>query len=362
MTRNRTASALCALLIAAAPVAAAGAAGSEIPRMANGRPDLSGTYDLATLTPLARPAQFGDRLELSEAEAREIAERQAAAMAAGDSASDPDREAPPAGGDGSTGAAGNVGGYNTFWIARGEGAFQLDGKYRTSILVDPPNGQLPPMKPEAIAAQRSRGASFRRANDGGAWWLDEKRGPYDDPEIRGVNDRCLLGFGATAGPPTLPNYFYNNMKRIVQTEDHVMILAEMVHDTRIIRIADEHDPPEIRKWLGDSVAHWEGDELVIETVNFRDTPSFSRGSRNMKVTERISRIDDRTLRYKFTVEDPSVWTAPFSGEMAWPASDDRVYEYACHEGNYALGNMMRGARLLEKEELERRQKAPTSEP
>ncbi|HVS61985.1 MAG TPA: hypothetical protein VMT85_00650 [Thermoanaerobaculia bacterium] len=347
-----------ALLTLAMPAAARTGAGSDqIPRMANGRPDLSGTYDIATLTPLARPAEYGERLALTEEEAREIAERQAAAVAAGDRASDPDREAPPEGGDGSSGAAGNVGGYNSFWIARGDDAFMLDGKYRTSILVDPPNGQYPPMTEEAQTEQRARFRSFRRGNDGEAWWIDQENGPYDDPEIRGNNERCLLGFGATAGPPTLPNYFYNNMKRIVQTEDHVMILAEMVHDARIIRIADQHDPPEIRKWLGDSIARWEGDELVIETVHFRDTPSFSRGSRDMKVTERISRIDADTLRYKFTIEDPTVWTAPFSGEMPWPEIDEKVYEYACHEGNYALGNVLRGARLLEAEALAKRKAA-----
>ena len=350
-------------LAAAATPALSREGGNDVPRLANGRPDLSGTYDLATLTPLARPDVYGDRLALTEEEAREIAERQAAAMAAGDQASDPDRGSPPEGGDGSTGAAGNVGGYNTFWIARGDGAFQLNGKYRTSILVDPPNGQFPPLSEAAQAERRGRFRSFRRGNDGEAWWIDEERGPYDDPEIRGNNERCLLGFGATAGPPTLPNYFYNNLKRIVQTDDHLMILAEMVHDARIIRIeeragdgaaAPEHDPPEIRKWLGDSVAHWEGDELVIETVHFRDTPSFSRGSRDMKVTERITRIDADTLRYEFTVEDQAVWSAPFSGEMPWPATEDRVYEYACHEGNYALGNVLRGARLLEAEALAKR--------
>ncbi|HVS15381.1 MAG TPA: hypothetical protein VMV46_15750 [Thermoanaerobaculia bacterium] len=364
--RSRTLASALALLAAGAllaPVAAhaqgARDGGADIPRMPDGRPDLSGTYDLATLTPFTRPAEYGDRLTLSDEEAGSIAEARAREVAAGARESDPNRDAPPEGGDGSVGAAGNVGGYNDFWIARGEGAFQLDGKWRTSILVDPPNGQLPPLTEEARARQAERGRSFRRQNDGEAWWIDEESGPYDDPEIRGLAERCLLGFGSTAGPPMLPNYFYNNLKRIVQTEHHVMILAEMIHDARIIRIADEHDPPELRKWVGDSVGRWEGDTLVVETVHFGDTPSFSRGSASMRVVERFSRIDDETIRYHFTVEDPTVWTAPFSGEMPWPATEDRVYEYACHEGNYALGNILRGARLLEAEALARR---PAGEP
>jgi hypothetical protein len=362
--RTRTLAPALALVTAcalAAPVAArAGAEGADIPRMPDGRPDLSGTYDIATLTPLTRPAEYGERLTLTDEEARRIAEARAQQVAAEAQQSDPNREAPPEGGDGSVGAAGNVGGYNDFWIARGDDAFRLDGKWRTSIVVDPPDGQLPPLTAEARARMANRQRSFGRQNDGVAWWIDQESGPYDDPEIRGLAERCLLGFGSTAGPPMLPNYFYNNLKRIVQTEDHVMILAEMIHDARIIRIADERDPPELRKWLGDSVGHWEGDTLVVETVHFRDTPSFSRGSANMRVVERFSRIDDETLRYQFTVEDPTVWSAPFSGEMPWPATGDRVYEYACHEGNYALGNILRGARLLEAEALAERAGGQTS--
>ena len=144
---------------------------------------------------------------------------------------------------------------------------------------------------------------------------------------------------------------YNNMKRIVQTDDYVMILVEMDHDARIIRLNDEHDPPEIRKWLGDSVGHWEGDTLVVGTTNFNDTPGLSSASRNLHVIERFTRIDEETLLYHFTVDDPTIWTAPWSGEYPWRASEDRVYEYACHEANYALGNILRGARLLEAEAL-----------
>ena len=185
---------------------------------------------------------------------------------------------------------------------------------------------------------------------GEAWWVKEglETGPYDDPEMRPLAERCLLGFSSTGGPPMLPAV-YNNMKQIVQTEDHVMILIEMVHDARIVRMNAEHGPPEIRKWLGDSVGHWEGDTLVVDTTNFTDRPALSGASRNLHVVERFRRIDADTLLYQFTVDDPTVWAAPWSGEYTWPASKNRVYEYACHEANYSFSGILRGARILEAE-------------
>ncbi len=335
-------------------VAVAQQAGADIPRTPDDRPDLSGTYDTATLTPLQRPERYGNQLVLPEEEAAAIAERARTRTERGNRASDPGREAPPVGGDGSTGAAGNVGGYNGFWIDNGSGAFQIDGQWRTSIITDPENGRRPPQTPERLAARRRRGGSFRQ-NDGTAWWVIENGpdapGPYDDPELRGLGERCLLGFGSTAGPPMLP-VLYNNLKKIVQTEDHVMILVEMVHDARIIRMNAEHDPPDIHKWLGDSVGHWEGDTLVVDTTNFNDTPALSGASRNLHVVERFTRIDADALLYQFTIDDPTVWTAPWSGEYLWPATDQRVYEYACHEANYSLGGILRGARILEAEALD----------
>ena len=140
---------------------------------------------------------------------------------------------------------------------------------------------------------------------------------------------------------------YNNLKRIIQTEDTVMILVEMIHDARIIRLNAEHRPSHIRSWMGDSIGHWEGDTLVVETTNFTQRPALSGADENLKVIERFRRIDEDTLMYSFRVEDPTVWVSPWEGQYSWPASDDIVFEYACHEGNYALGNIMRGARLLE---------------
>ena len=332
----------------------------EIPRTSGGRPDLSGTYDIATLTPLQRPERFGDTLSLSEEEAAAIARQEFDRNAQRNQASDPNREAPPVGGDGSPGAAGNVGGYNTFWIDRGAGAFQIDGEWRTSIITDPPNGRQPP-RTEAARARVAERAAFARPNSGTAWWMIENGldapGPYDDPEIRPLAERCLLGFGSTAGPPMLP-VLYNNLKRIIQTDDYVMILVEMVHDARIVRMNQEHAPPGIRNWLGDSVGHWEGDTLVIDTTNFNDTPALRGATRDLHVVERFTRLDADTLLYQFTVEDPNVWTAPWSGEYVWPASDTRVYEYACHEANYSFQGILGGARILEQDVREGRAPDP----
>ena len=351
------------LLLVAALVGVSGvsAAADRIPRTASGRPDLSGTYDAATLTPLERPASLGNKAFLTVEEARALAEEERAAQAKGQRQSDADREAPPAGGakvvgleDTATGGnefgAGNVGGYNLFWIDRGTEAFSVDGKVPTSIIVDPPNGRMPPMTPTAMKDMMARYSSFLRANDGTAWWVKENGpGPYDGPESLAMSERCMLGF--TGATPTLPS-LYNNFKRIVQTEDHVTILIEMVHDARIVRMNSKHPGPEVRKWLGDSIGRWEGDTLVVDTTNFHPESSMRGGSENLHVVERFTMQPDGNVMYRFTVEDDTVWTAPWTGQYIWRASDERVYEYACHEGNYAMGNVLRGARLLEREALE----------
>jgi hypothetical protein len=343
-------------MVSLALASGAWAQGSDIPRTPSGHPDLSGTYDVSTLTPMQRPRALEDKRFLTDEEAAEIAAQELQRNTARQQDSDPDRGAPPAGGDGSAGASGNVGGYNSFWIDRGTGAFQIDGEWRTSILIDPPNGRMPRQTEARMAAQSAaraaRGAQVqRRANDGTAYWLEaglDASGPYDNMEQRPFAERCLLSFSSTAGPPMMPA-LYNNHKRIVQSEDTVMILVEMVHDARIVRMNAEHDPPEMQKWLGDSIGWWEDDTLVVETTNFRDRPAYSRGSKNMTVTERFRMESADKLVYAFTVEDPTVWSAPFTGEYAWPRSDNKVFEYACHEANYALEGIMKGARVLEAE-------------
>ncbi|HEY5645716.1 MAG TPA: hypothetical protein VIS76_07240 [Pseudomonadales bacterium] len=327
--------------------ASAGYAG-ELPRTKDGLPDLSGTYDIATITPLERPRELGENLILTPELAQAAERRVAALKAERNQSSDPNRGAPPAGGDGSSGAAGNVGGYNTFWIDNGDNAIRIDGRYRTSIITDPADGRRPAMTAAAQQRFQQRMAMFRE-NTGEAWWVGTSAPwPYDGPESRTLSDRCLLGFGSTGGPPMLP-VLYNNVKRIVQTPDYVMILVEMVHDARIVRLNSEHADPSIRKWMGDSIGWWEGDTLVVDTTNFTDSPALGLATRDLHVVERFRRIDADTLLYSFTVDDPNTWTRPWSGEYPWPSTPDRLYEYACHEGNYAMEGMLKGARILEAE-------------
>ena len=241
---------------------AAVAAEGEIPRTASGRPDLTGSFNAATLAPLQRPAEYGDKLFMTREEAAKIAADQAAFLDNALRPTDPNREAPAVGGAAVVGfendraagealGAGNVGGYNWFWVDPGSDGFEIDGKFRTSILTDTKNGRMPPMTEDAREARARQFAGFRRSNDGTAWWLEgDGPGPYDDIETRSTSERCILGF--TGAAPTFPS-LYNNYKTIVQTEDYVLILLEMVHDARIVRMNSEHPPASVRKWLGDSI-------------------------------------------------------------------------------------------------------------
>ncbi len=343
--RGRCLAVIAALVVL---IAAAPAQNQSIPRMRDGHPDLQGMYDLATLTPLERPAGAGELLTAEQAAKleKQVADltRRSAAPSRGD------RSAPPVGGDGSKGPAGNVGGYNTFWLDPGSHYTRINGQIRSSIVVDPPDGRVPALTAEASLRNAARTAAATsdqqsRENDPGY----EGPGAYDDPERRPLGERCLLGFASTSGPPALPNYFYNNLHQIVQAPDSVMILTEMVHDARIVRIGGQHLPNTIRKWMGDSVGRWEGDTLVVDTTNFTDKTRFRGSTENLHVVERFTRVDDRTLLYRFTIEDPRSWTRPWTGEYTWPATSDLMFEYACHEGNYALANILRGARAREAE-------------
>ncbi|MBM3785878.1 MAG: hypothetical protein FJW30_16060 [Acidobacteria bacterium] len=323
-------------------IALAAAAGAHGQRTPEGKPDFSGLYDIASLTPLLRPTQFGTRLEMTDAEAEAVVRKMTATVDADNRASDPERKAPTAGGD--------VGSYNQLWFDRGVQAARIGGKWRASIITDPPDGRLPELTQQgkAIAARNT----LRNRTTGAAFWLAENMnpGPFDDPELRPLTERCLGTFGTSAGPPMLPTG-YNNLKQIVQTKDRILILNEMIHDVRVVRMNAEHDPPDIRRWFGDSVGRWEGDTLVVDTTNFNDTPGLVSASRNLHVVERFTRLDANTLSYKFTVEDPSVWVKPWSGETVWPRTTQRLFEYACHEGNYSFTGILKGARILEAEEL-----------
>jgi hypothetical protein len=322
---------------------------AEIKRTSSGKPDFSGVYDTGTLTPLERPEFLGETEYLYPWFADLL--NWAAGIAiewASENESDPDREAPPQGGDGdNTAGSGGVGGYNAFWIDPGSEVFEMDGKVRTSVIYDPPNGRQPEMVPVARASIAARYQSFLYENDGKASWLaNDGPGPFDGPESLAPSERCLISFGSTV--PTISS-LYNNHKRIVQTENHVMILQEMVHDARIIRIDSEHTPDLNRKWLGDSIGNWEDDVLVVKTKNFKRVNGLVGADENLHVEERFSMAETGDLIYDFTVVDETAWTLPWSGKYVWQASEGKVYEYACHEGNYAMGNILRGARLLESE-------------
>ncbi|MEM7080777.1 MAG: hypothetical protein AAF513_19330 [Pseudomonadota bacterium] len=321
---------------------------ADVKRTASGKPDLSGVYDTGTLTPLNRPEEFGEHKFMTREQADQVVQRTLAAFEFANRESDPDRGAPKKGGDGNnTAGAGNVGGYNAFWIDPGSEANEVDGKFRTSIVYDPPNGRQPQRTRASLAKMAKQYKSFSYDNDGTASWLAYKGpGPFDGPESLAPSERCLISFSSTV--PSLPS-LYNNYKRIVQTETHVMILQEMVHDARVIRLDSEFGPQANRKWLGDSIGYWEGDTLVVHSRNFKATSGLPGADENLEVVERFNLREDGNLVYDFTVTDPTAWTAPWSGEYTWSASPDKVYEYACHEGNYAMGGILRGARILEKE-------------
>jgi hypothetical protein len=343
----------------ARPIAKPPAKAWTMPRTPDGKPDLSGLYDVATMTPVERPAGVSG-LVLTPEEAAALEKYEEERQIKNDAPLTGDRTAPPVGGETTTGKSyleflerlggGVVGGYNNFWLAGGTKMIIVDGQKRSSLVVDPPDGKVPPMKEEAKkrnAVFAAGGAVSPDANEGAA---AGPPGAFDGPELRPLAERCLLGFGSTSGPPTLPNYFYNNMKQIVQTRDHILILNEMVHDARVIRMNAEHLPPTIRRWMGDSIGKWEGDTLVVDTTNFTSKTQFRGSSENLHVVERFTRTGPGTLLYRFTVDDPSTWDRAWTGEYPWNASNEQLYEYACHEGNYSLPGMLRGARQKEAED------------
>jgi hypothetical protein len=308
------------------------------PRTADGHPDLQGNWTNATITPFERPEKYGERLVLSEQEADELEHAEAKFNATADAPTDPKtkvEDLPASCGRGFSGA--NCG-YNNFWVDPGTKLININGQRRSSMLVDPPNGRMPPMT-DAGKQRTAQRLAFRRGDGGGT---------ADGPEMRSLGERCILSFGSSAGPPMIP-LLYNNNYQIVQTQDSVLILVEMVHDARVVRLNSKHRPSSIRTWMGDSIGWWEGETLVVETTNFRSDQSFRASSQNLQVTERFTRIDPNQILYRFTVEDADTFMRPFSGEVAMNATRDNIYEYACHEGNYALPGILAGARAQEQE-------------
>jgi len=284
-------------------------------RTPDGQPDFQGVWSNATITPVERPPELGMKQFFTEKEAadnlKELLDRTNA-----------DRR------DG--GAAADVGrAYNNFWYDRG---WSLVSTRRTSIVTDPPNDQIP------LTAEAQKRVEDLRAYD--------RLHPADGPENRSLSERCLTW--ATAGPPMLPSA-YNNNYQVVQIPGYFVILNEMVHDARIIPLDGRpHLNGSIRQWFGDSRGHWEGDTLVVDSINFTDK-SRTRGSdEKMHLTERFTRTAADTLLYQFTVDDPTSFTRPWSGEIPSWKSEDKIYEYACHEGNYGMEGILAGARADEK--------------
>ena len=301
------------------------------PRTEQGVPDLQGTWSIATQTNLERAERFRGQLVISEEEAILIEARVRARNEASNQPSDPDREAPDVGR--------NVGGYNTFWMDPGDRLAVVRGEIRTSILVDPADGRLP----YSEQGRASYAAAMRQRNS------------YDGPEVRPLGERCVVGFGSTGGPPKLP-VLYNNLTQIVQTKTHVLLMAEMNHDARIVRLNTEFPANSQYPWMGDSVGYYEGGSLIVETTNFHPQQSLRSslehrfyGSQQMKVTERFTRVADDVIRYQFTVDDPENYTQTWSGELPMNRTADQVFEYACHEGNYALPGILAGARTADAE-------------
>ncbi|HEX3367436.1 hypothetical protein [Phenylobacterium sp.] len=320
----------------AAPAAAqtspaAVAKGYKAPRNAFGQPDLSGVWSNATITRLERDPKYGERLILTPAEANAIegaSDQRNARLRANTDTSIKDPDKLP---ECQSGAQGAACGYNAFWTDPGTRLVRIGGEARTSILTAPANGRLP-SRPNVPAARA-------RAQLGGN---------FDNPESRALGERCIVGFGGTSGPPMMP-VLYNNHYQIQQTKDAVVVLVEMVHDARIIRVGGAHPPPGVRTWMGDSVGRWEGDTLVVETTNLRREQGLRGPEDNMKVVERFTRVSPEQILYQFEVVDPAAFAAPVKGEEALNFTKDKIYEYACHEGNYAMTGILAGARQAEKE-------------
>jgi len=283
------------------------------PRTPDGRPDLQGLWNNTTLTPLERPRNFTGKEFFAT-------EEEAAAYAKGivhRRAQDPN--------DG----ANDVADPNVWW----ERATTVVATGRTSLIVDPPDGRIPALTPEA----QKRMADTRAATS---------QHPADRASDRSLQERCLLS--PTSGPPMLPGP-YNNNYQIVQTPDTVMIAIEMIHDVRIVALDGRpHLPQAIRKWLGDSVGHWENNTLVVDTTNFTDQTHFRGSDRNLHLVERFTRTGPETILYQFTVDDPTAFVKPWTAELPMVRSAGPMYEFACHEGNFALGRMLSIARQAEK--------------
>jgi hypothetical protein len=313
-----------------------------VPRTPDGKPDLQGFWDFRTLTPLERPAGQADKAFLTEQEANNFQQQNADRRSRANAASEPRAAARAPGG-----GAAAVGAYNDFWIDSGS---TVVGDRRTSLIVDPPDGRVPAAKP---GAPRQAGSLMEDLAAVPPIRMLATGARADGPESRGLSERCLVGFNS--GPPMVPSG-YNNHIQLVQTPQYVAILNEMNHDVRIVSLDGRAPlPATMRQWAGVSRGQWDGDTLVVKTTNFTDkTPSFSPTvatavgtGATLTLTERFTRVNGTTMHYEFTVDDPATFTRPFTALVPMQKSDEPVFEYACHEGNSGLMNILRGARAEE---------------
>jgi hypothetical protein len=286
------------------------------PRTADGQPDLQGIWSNATITPFERPKDLAGKEFFTEQEAAEYEKRIVRERNRDVRGRDADADV--------------SGAYNELWFDRGS---KVVPTKRTSLVVEPSDGRVPPLTPEAQKSAVEREKIARRPPDG----------PEDLPPVV----RCLVW--PTVGPPLLPTA-YNNNYQILQTPGYVTILTEMIHDVRIIPLDGRpHIPKNIRQWMGDSRGHWEGETLVVDTTNFTDKTHFRDSDQNLHLIERFTRTDENTIIYQFTVDNPTAFTRSWKGEVPLTKAPGPIYEYACHEGNYAMEDMLKGARVQEKE-------------
>ena len=328
---HRRLAALCLgmaiVMLAPPPAAGQSQSSAESPRTPDGQPDLSGVWDFRTVTPLERPAELGDQAFFTAEEAAAFAERRVR-----ESNVDLNRATTTTAREVVNGTRESVdlaAAYNNFWYDRGTTAV---GTGRTSLVVDPPDGRIPMLTPEAQARVAARVERSRRITEG--------------PEDRPLGERCIVR--PNAGPPLTPAG-YNNNVQIFQTPGHVVLFAEQIHDARVVPTDGRpHLPQRLRQWMGDSRGRWEGETFVVETTNFNDRKYFRGAGGNMHLVERFTRLDADTLLYEFTVSDPQSFTRPWTAQLPMKRNPDPIYEYACHEGNYGMEGTLTGARAVER--------------
>jgi hypothetical protein len=318
------------------------APGFSPPRF-NGKPDFTGVWNNETLTAVNRPAAFGTRLVLTDAEAKviegannDLLARANAPTEAGATIKDIEAKDTCSGG---RSAGAQVCNYDAAWTAPGEKVTRVNGQPRTSILTTP-DGQYPRALRQQTAAERSRRA-LAAVGEGGA--ADQQRGPQNDnPETRGLGERCIV---VRSSPPMFDG-LYNNNYTFQMSANHVAIVTEMIHDTRVIALNSPHRADGVRPWFGDPVGHWEGDTLVVETTNLPEGQAYRGSWENLKVVERFTMVSPERMNYRFEIIDPTMWDKPWGGEYELVRGGP-MFEYACHEGNYGLENILAGARAEE---------------